>query len=112
MPLIVEKVGDVAVAAVNLEQFDASNADEFKREIAPVLKETRKLVLDFEGVRFVDSRACGAILSCLKHLSEAGGDLKICQVHPFVATVFELIRLHRICEILPTRDEAIRAFQG
>jgi hypothetical protein len=26
--------------------------------------------------------------------------------------VFELIRLHKICEILPTRDEAVRAFQA
>ncbi|MFO0969926.1 MAG: STAS domain-containing protein [Gemmataceae bacterium] len=110
MPLIVEQQGDVTVAAVNVEQFDASNADEFKREISPVLAETKKLVLDMSGVQFVDSRACGAILSCLKHLSEVGGDLKICNVHRFVATTFELIRLHRICEIVPTKEDAVRAF--
>lgn len=111
MPLLVEKSGDVTVVVVNIEQFDASNADEFKREIAPALEDTKKLVLDLSGVQFVDSRACGAILSCLKHLSEHGGDLKLCEVTPFVATVFELIRLHRICEILPTKEEAVRAFQ-
>jgi anti-sigma B factor antagonist len=112
MPLLVDKVGDISVVTVNLAQFDASNADEFKREITPVLKDTRKLVLDLSPVQFVDSRACGMILSCLKSLGEAHGDLKICHVSPFVRTVFELIRLHRICELLPTRDDAVKAFQA
>jgi len=108
----VEKVGDVTVVAVNVEQLDASNAEDFCRDMAPVLQESRKLVLDLGRVQFVDSRGCGAILSCLKQLSAAGGDLKLCQVGRPVRTVFELIRLHRICEIVDTREEAVRAFQA
>jgi anti-sigma B factor antagonist len=107
----VEKVGNVAVVTVNLEQLDASNADDFRRDMTPVLQESRKVVLDLHRVQFVDSRGCGAILSCLKHLSGAGGDLKLCNVAKPVKTVFELIRLHRICEITNTRDEAIKAFE-
>jgi anti-sigma B factor antagonist len=106
----VETVGDVTVVTLRLEQLDASNSEEFREEMAPVLQGTRKLVLDMQHVDFVDSRGCGAILSCLKHVSEAGGDLKLCRVNKPVRAVFELIRLHRICEILPTRDEAVRAF--
>jgi anti-anti-sigma factor len=112
MALSVEKVGDVTVVAVTEAQFDALYADEFKHEIAPVLKETRKLVLDLAGVEFVDSRACGAILSCLKRLNEVEGELKICQVQPFVRSVFDLIRMPRICDILNTRAEAIGAFSA
>jgi anti-sigma B factor antagonist len=93
-----------------MAQFDAGCADDFKHAITPVLNETRKLVLDLAAVEFIDSRGCGAILHCLKRLNEKGGELRICQVRPFVRSVFELIRLHRICEILPTRDEAIRSF--
>jgi anti-sigma B factor antagonist len=111
MPLTSEKIGDVNVVTVHLGQFDASNADEFKREITPLLKDTRKLVLDLGPVQMADSSACGAIISCLKCLRESGGDLKICQVGGFVRTVFELIRLHRICEILKTKEEAVRAFE-
>lgn len=112
MALSVEKFGDVTVATVTVAKFDASYADEFKREITPVLNETRKLVLDLAGVESVDSRACGAILSCLKRLSAVEGELKICQVQPFVRSVFELIRLPRICEILATREEAVQAAQA
>jgi anti-sigma B factor antagonist len=106
-----EQVGDVTVVAINEEQLDAGNAEDFRREMAPVLQDSRKLVLDLARVRFVDSRGCGAILSCLKQLSANQGDLKLCEVNPHVRTVFDLIRLHRICEILPTREDAVRAFQ-
>ena len=36
MELALEKIGDVAVSAVPVEELDASNAGEFKRDIAPV----------------------------------------------------------------------------
>jgi anti-sigma B factor antagonist len=111
MPPDVEKIGDVVVVAPNLEQLDASNADDFRRDMAPILQDARKMVLDLTGTQFADSRGCGAILSCLKQLSSVGGDLKICCVSRPVRMVFELIRLHRICEILGTKNEAVRAFE-
>ncbi|MCE9533521.1 MAG: STAS domain-containing protein [Planctomycetes bacterium] len=107
----VETIGDVTVATVHLEQLDAGNAEDFRRDMAPILQDCRKLVLDLSHVQFVDSRGCGAILSCLKHVSEAGGDLKLCQVARPVRMVFELIRLHRICEIVDTKEDALRAFR-
>jgi anti-sigma B factor antagonist len=107
----IEKIGDVTIVALNVEEFDAGNADDFRRQIAPVLKDCRKLVLDLDRVQFVDSRGCGAILSCLKHISPAGGDLKLCRVTQPVRMVFELIRMHNICEIVNTREEAVQAFQ-
>jgi anti-sigma B factor antagonist len=112
MEPMIEKIGDVTIVAVNVVELDAASADVFRRAIAPVLKDCRKLVLDLEGVQFVDSRGCGAILSCLKHISPAGGDLKLCRVTPHVRMVFELIRMDRICEIVNTREEAVQAFQN
>jgi anti-sigma B factor antagonist len=111
MQTSVEQVGDVTVVAINEEQLDAGNADDFRQDMAPIIKDCKKMVLDLTRVRFVDSRGCGAILSCLKQLSANRGDLKLCNVSPYVRTVFDLIRLHRICEILPTRDAAVRAFE-
>jgi anti-sigma B factor antagonist len=111
MHTVVEQVRGVTVVAVNVEQLDAGNADDFRQEMAPVLQDCRKLVLDLKEVQFVDSRGCGAILSCLKRVSEGGGDLKLCHVAKNVRTVFDLIRLHRICEIVTTKEDAIRAFE-
>src|SRR5687767_5908548 len=104
MKPVVEKVGDVTIIAVNVEEFDAAQADAFRRDIAPVLKDCRNLVLDLSRVQFMDSRGCGAILSCLKHVSTAGGDLKLCCVTAPVQKIFELIRMNTICGIVGTKD--------
>jgi anti-sigma B factor antagonist len=112
MPLTVDKVEDATVVTVNVEEFDASNADDFKQEMAPILQGSSRIVLDLSRVRFVDSSGCGAILSVLKNVTSAGGDLKLCRVQRPVRTTFELIRLHRICEIFDTREEAAKAFHS
>lgn len=112
MQTVVEKVGDVTIIALQEEILDAGNADDFRRAIAPALQDCRNLVLDLDRVQFMDSRGCGAILSCLKHVSKAGGDLKLCRVTEPVQMVFELIRMDSICGILNTREEAVQALQN
>jgi anti-sigma B factor antagonist len=111
MEIVAEKIGDVTIVTVNVEELDVSKVDEFRRAMAPALKDCRKLVLDLNAVQFIDSRGCGTILSCLKQVATAGGDLKLCCVTQSVLMVFELIRMGTICEILSTREEAVEAFQ-
>ena len=111
MQMVVQKFDDVTVVSIGAETLDASNADDFRRDIEPVLRENKKLVLDLQKVNFVDSPGCGAILTCLKHLTENGGDLKLCRVTRPARLVFDLIRLHRICEIVDTSEQALAAFK-
>ena len=110
MEMALERVYDVAVAAVPVEELDASNVAEFKRDMAPLLHAQRELVLDLSRLRFVDSSGMGAILSCLRQLTAKGGDLKLCGMSRQVRTVFELVRMHRILDIYGTAEEAVRAF--
>lgn len=110
MEVVVERAGDVLVATPIAEHLDLSNSDSFRNEVVSALADCHKLVLDLKRIQFIDSRGCGAIISCLKHVSATGGDLKLCHVQPGVRSVLELIRLHRICEILATRDQAIQSF--
>ena len=106
-----EKIGDVAVVKVQTEVLDAGNAKEFRTGISPILEENVKIVFDMSQVNFLDSSGCGTILSCLKQLNNAGGDLKMFGLQQSVRTLFELIRLHRIIDIFNTRDEAINAYR-
>ena len=107
---IVEYVGDVVVVTVPGTQLDSSNVGEFKRQMTEVVEAHRQVVLDLGQLDFIDSAGCGAILMCLKLLTPRGGDLKLCSVTPPVHSVFDLIRLHKICDIYKTRDEAVAAF--
>lgn len=111
MEIAVEKIGDVAIAELPVEELDAGNAAEFKRDIAPLLETHTKLVIDLERLRFTDSSGLGAFISCLRKSNAKGGDLKLCRMSKQVRTVFELVRMHRIFDIFATREEAIHAFQ-
>ena len=106
-----EKIGDVTVVKVQTEVLDAGNAKEFRADISPVLEENVKIVLDMSPVNFLDSSGCGTILSCLRQLNAAGGDLKMFGLQQSVRTLFELIRLHRIIDIFNSRDEAVNAYR-
>jgi anti-sigma B factor antagonist len=110
MVIAFERTGDVIVAAVPMQELDASNSAEFKREVAPLLEDTTKLVFDLSRVRFVDSSGLGAFISCLRRLNAKGGDVKLCGMSKQVRAVFELVRMHRIFDIYGTKEEAVRAF--
>jgi anti-sigma B factor antagonist len=110
MDIAVDTTGDVTVVRLLGEELDASNVSEFKRDMAPVLEDSTKLVFDLHRLRFTDSSGLGAFISCLRHVNARGGDVKLCGMSPQVRTVFELARLHRIFAIYSTREEAIRAF--
>jgi anti-sigma B factor antagonist len=112
MDITVDTTGDVAVADLLVEELDASNAGEFKSDIAPSLEANTKLVFDLSRLRFVDSSGLGAFISCLRKVNARGGDLKLCGMAKQVRAVFELTRMHRIFDIFATREEAVRAFQA
>jgi len=112
MAIALDRMGDVTVAVVPMEELDASNAAEFKREVAPLLEATTKLVLDLSRLRFVDSSGLGAFISCLRKLNAKGGDVKLCAMSKQVRAVFELVRMHRVFDIYGTREEAVRMFQS
>jgi anti-sigma B factor antagonist len=111
MDIAVDKIGSIAVATVPADELDASNAGEFKRDIAPVLEDNTRLVLDLSRLRFVDSSGLGAMLSCLRQLGAKGGDLKLCGMSKQVRGLFELVRMHRIFDIYGTKEEAVHAFE-
>lgn len=110
MDLSIEKVNGVAVVELRFEELDATNVGEFKRDLAPVLEANSKLVFDLTRLRFVDSSGLGGFISCFRKVNAKGGDLKLCCLSKPVRAVFELVRMHRVFDIHPTRDAAMRAF--
>ena len=112
MQMPTEKIGDVVVVTVPGKHLDARVAEEFKRDMAPVLEANSRIVFDMGQLRFVDSAGIGAILSCLRRLNAKEGDRKLCGVSKPVRASFEVARMHRISDILGTREEAGQAFES
>ena len=106
MAIAFEKLGDMTVAVVPMEELDASNSAEFKREVAPLLAETRRVVFDLSRLRFVDSSGLGAFISCLRQMRARDGEMKLCGMSNQVRAAFELVRLNQAFDIRSTAAEA------
>jgi anti-sigma B factor antagonist len=109
--LAAEKVGDVSVVVLPGDYLDANNSKDFKRQITPMLEAHPKTLFDMSQLQFVDSSGLGAILSCLRQVNAAGGDLKLYGLPKPVRALFELVRMHRIIDIFNTKEEALKAFE-
>ena len=106
-----EQAGDVIVLTPHGDYLDASNAEQFKRDSADLPEGVTRVVCDLRRLQFVDSAGLGALLSCMRRLSGAGGDLKLCGLSKPVRSTFEVSRMHRIFDIYANKDEAIQAFK-
>lgn len=107
-----ETIDDVTIIEMPVDALDAGNVMEFKTEIAPILDKCDYVVFNMSRVKFVDSSGIGAILSCLRKLHNQGGSLNMFGVKEQVVQLFRLVRIDRIIDIHPTRDDAVRAFQA
>lgn len=66
------------------------------------------LVIDLEGVEFVDSSGLSVFITALKRASESGGEAVMSRVSPPVRSLLELTRLHRIFRVFDDPDTAVR----
>lgn len=102
---------DVVVIALREPHLDASNVREFKETVqALVGPATSRVVLDLQGVKFIDSSGLGALISCLRQLNARRGDLRLCQLTPTVQALLELMRMNRVFQIFADRQDAVDSF--
>lgn len=101
----------VAVFTPADDYLDITNLKQWKREINRLVRPGARVVLDLSKVRYVDSAACGALLSAYRGLLDVGGELRLCSVARPVRALFELVRLHRVFDVYNTREEAVRSFE-
>jgi anti-anti-sigma factor len=72
--------------------------------------ETKNYVLQLGEVSYVDSGGLGALVRLVGTLRAHRGDVKLCQVSPFVQTVLKATNLLGLFPIYPTEQEAVASF--
>lgn len=103
-----EQSDGVQVITVPRMDLDASNADEFKRDAAPLVEGHPSVVLDFGGVGFMDSAGLGAVLSVYKKVRSEGGRFGVFGLSPEVSALFDLVRMRRLFDVYADKEAAIR----
>lgn len=107
MEVTSELVGNVHVVAVHGD-LDASNLQNFRAIVLPMLSSPIKLLIDLADVPFIDSSGMGAMISCHRTAAAAGGKVMLCCLSGQVRSAFELIRLNLILDICESRQAALK----
>lgn len=93
------------------DRFNALIAEPVKESLlAYFSKAGTKLILDLEGIKFIDSTGFSVFLSTMKAASNSNGQFKICNVSDDVKELFHVLQLHNIFEIYDTVDECLATF--
>jgi anti-anti-sigma factor len=102
--------GDVMVIRCSGRIVAGEAAQSLQRECEKHTLETKKFVLQLQEVNFLDSGGLGTLVRILGSLRAHRGDLKLCQLSPFLLKVFATTNLSAIFHTYPSEKEAIDSF--
>ena len=92
-------------------RLDVLGAPALKDAISEALKNgSPRVVLDLEGVSFVDSTGLGSVIAALKQIRGSQGDLRLAAPNQQVRVVLELTTLDRVFPYFATVEEALTGF--
>jgi anti-sigma B factor antagonist len=101
-----KREGDVCVIKVAGE-VDVYTSPSLKSAlVAAVSDGCRVLIVDLDGVGFIDSSGLGVLVGALRRTREVKGDLRIVSARETVVKIFRITGLDRVFPVYPTLDEA------
>jgi len=96
----------------NVSKLNILVAQSLKEEISQYLnKEGKHIVLNLDGIEYVDSSGFGALLSILRNAKNNNSTFKICNVSQDVMELVKLLQLHNVFEIHNNVEECVASFQ-
>ena len=91
-------------------EIDVATAPLLRQEIVEIASAgSGPLVIDLEGVDFLDSTGLGVIVSGLKRFRTLGGDVLLVSTRPGILRVFEITGLTQVFAIHATVAAAVAA---
>lgn len=111
--LIIEKIENNIdhVSFNKLEKLNALVAEDIKTELLKLYDmPNSKVIIDLEGVRYIDSTGFGCFLTAMKAARNNYGKLKICNIEPGVLAIFRALQLHTVLDLHDDMTSCINNF--
>jgi anti-sigma B factor antagonist len=106
MEIVKQENGSFSVLKLK-GRFDAHEAEPVNTWLqAQVEKQCVNIIVNLEGVNFVDSTALSTLVRGYKKCRENNGTLRLCSLQQPVRVIFELTRLDKAFDIFETEEEA------
>jgi anti-sigma B factor antagonist len=102
--------GGVTVVAPT-GRLDVAGAPALKDAISDLARNgPPKIVLDMEGITFVDSTGLGSVIAALKQIRKQQGELRLAAPNQQVRVVLELTTLDKVFPYFATLEDALAGF--
>jgi anti-anti-sigma factor len=87
--------------------FDNIKVLEFRDDLIKSLvkDDIKSVLIDFEGITFMDSAGLGSLVLLLKTVRSNGATMYLCNVNPQIQMLFELTNMDRVFEIFGTQTD-------
>ena len=107
--MLVEYLRDneVKLIHLNCRQLDASNADELYGQIEKTLNDTKRVVVNLNGLELIDSSGLGFLLNCYKELKDKGGEMRVVARNTVILSLFELVYFNNLVEVFGSISNAV-----
>jgi stage II sporulation protein AA (anti-sigma F factor antagonist) len=91
-------------------ELDHHTAEDVRTKVMSVLENNRiqHMMLNLEGLAFMDSSGLGVILGRYKYIKSKGGEMVVCSISPAVKRLFEMSGLFKIIRLEESEAYALQ----
>jgi len=110
--MIIEETAVDGVTVLRLRGDFISEPDQisFQQKVRDLVGNGKtKLIVDLQGVHYINSCGIGSLVGALTTLRRAGGEIYLAETTPPVRSVFETTQLEQIFEFHALVSDAVRA---
>jgi len=102
----------VAICCISGE-VTIDTAPELKKTFKKIIdNKTRKVLLDFRGVDYIDSSGLASLIDFSRNLKVIQGMVFMSELSPKVSSIFSITKLDKVFRIFDTEEEALKSFYG
>jgi anti-sigma B factor antagonist len=102
------ELGDQAQAVEVIGEIDVYTSPKVKEIISELIeKGNYQLVVNLEGVRYIDSTGLGVLIGALKKVREKDGSISLVCTNPQIKKIFNITGLVKIFGIYRSEEEAL-----
>ena len=112
--LDIEQIGDITVVAIRSQRVPVDMSDSFEEQVMRNIEgmEAPKVVVDFDGVKFISSAILGKLIKLNgRVVTDRQGHLELCSLDEKIAEVFKITGLEKLFSIHKARSEAVAALR-
>lgn len=102
--------GNVRVLTARGEFVGGKETDSLREALAKESEAgTQRLLVDLEGVRYLNSSAIGVLISAHSNFTKRGGLLGLCNISEGINNIFVITKLSLVFNVYESRAEGVAA---